>query len=313
MVQKINPFVAGYFIVYALNLWLASTIEGFPLEEAISIMVVVGVGFSLIAHFVSRKAQPLDEAKSSQPNERWVLGALVAYIALIIIPGNKSITWLLPASWLEEETTVEVITLVRKMLTLVVIPFVVYRLLFKFSARDFGMSPDLRKALTGKHLTIFLVMAFALAIFNYYAGSGARPLREGLASATQLLLGIPLLFLWDYLEVGLGEEFFFRGLLQNRLAVLLRNPWGAVFVSALIFGLVHAPGMYLRGAGVIEGIGGAPSLLTCICYCIAVQSVPGIFFGILWMRTRNLWILMGIHAVTDLVPHLYGFILTWGI
>lgn len=313
MNSKINPFIAGYVIVYILNLWLASTISGFPVEEVMGIMIVMGIGFSLLAHFTSRKAIPLDDPKQQQKNEGAVLTILVAYIAIIIIPGNKLISWLFPAAWLQMETTVEVITMVRKMLTLVVVPFVAYRLLFKFSARDFGMSPDLRKALTGKHLTIFLVMAFALAIFNYYAGSGARPLREGLASATQLLLGIPLLFLWDYLEVGLGEEFFFRGLLQNRLAVLLRNPWGAVFASALIFGLVHAPGMYLRGAGVIEGIGGAPSLLTCICYCIAVLSVPGIFFGILWMRTRNLWILMGIHAVTDLVPHLYGFILTWGI
>lgn len=313
MIQRINPFVAGFIVVYALNLLPASTIEGFPLEEAIGILVVMGFGFSLLAHFTSRRALPLGEAKPLQPREPLILAGLVVYIALIIIPGNKSIAWLLPASLLESETAVEVITLVRKMITLVIVPFLAYRILYKFSPRDFGLSPDLRKALTGKHLTIFLVMALALAVFNYFAGRGASPLREGLASSTQLLIGIPLLFLWDYLEVGLGEEFFFRGLLQNRLSVLLRSPWGAVFVTALLFGLVHAPGMYLRGAGVIEGIGGDPSLLTCIGYCIAVQSIPGIFFGILWMRTRNLWILMGIHAITDLVPHLYGFIVNWGI
>lgn len=313
MLRSINPYVIGYFLVYALNLLLASTIEGFPLEEAIGIMVVMGVGFSVIAHFVSRKAQPLGEVKTAQPRETWVLAGLIVYIALIIIPGNKSITWLMPESWLESERAIEVVTLLRKVITLVVIPYMVYRLLFRFSTSDFGLFPDLKKSITGKHLAIFVVMASTLAVFNYFAGSGARPLREGLASSQQLMVGIPLLFIWDYLEVGLGEEFFFRGLLQNRLGVLLRSHWGAVFVSALIFGIVHAPGMYLRGAGVIEGIGGAPSLLTCICYCIAVQSVPGIFFGILWMRTRNLWILMGVHAITDLVPHLYGFILTWEI
>lgn len=313
MIRRIDRFVAGYFIFYALNLWLASTIPGFPLEEALGIMIVMGVGFFLLAHFISRGANPLIEPKSIQPQESAVLVFLVAYITLIIIPGNRSITWLLPASWFDSETEIEVVTLARKMITLVVIPFLVYRLFFRFTPSDFGLSTDARKVLAGKHVLVFIAMSSMLALFNFYAGRSAAPLREGLLSGSQLLAGIPLLFLWDYLEVGLGEEFFFRGLLQNRLSVLLRSQWGAVFVSSLIFGLIHAPGMYLRGAGVIEGIGGAPSLMTCICYCIAVQSVPGIFFGVLWKNTRNLWILMGIHAVTDLVPHLYGFVNTWGL
>lgn len=203
-------------------------------------------------------------------------------------------------------------TLVRELLTFVVIPLLIYRILFRFTPSDFGFG-DLKKAFSGRHLFIFLSLAALLALFNCYTGSGAKLLREDLVSGEQLLIGIPLLFIWDYFTVGLGEEFIFRGLIQNRMAVVLRSPWGSVFVTALIFGIVHAPGMYLRGAGVVEGIGGAPSLLTCICYCIAVKSVAGIFFGILWKNTRNLWILIGIHAVTNLAPGLYLFIMKWGI
>lgn len=313
MLQRLNPFVAGYFLVYFLNTWFATSVDGFPLEEALGVLVVMGIGFSLIAHFLSRNATPLDEPRPPQANEGWVLLGLVIYFMLVIIPGNKPLTWLIPVSWQDTEAKLSVITLVRKMTTFVVIPFLVYRFLFRFGAADFGLSTDWKKVFSRKHMVIFFGMSFLLAAFNYYAGSGARPLREGLLSGQQLLLGIPILFLWDYLEVGLGEEFFFRGLLQNRLAVLLRSPWGSIFVTSFIFGVVHAPGMYLRGAGVIEGLGGAPSLLTCVSYCIAVQSVTGIFFGILWHRTRNLWILMGIHAITDLVPHLYGFVKEWGI
>jgi membrane protease YdiL (CAAX protease family) len=276
-------------------------------------MVVMGFGFSLIAHFLSRKATPLSEARPAQPNEGWVLALVVAYITLIIIPGNKPLLALLPDYLQDSEPEREIITMVRKMITLVAVPFLIYHFFFRFRPADFGLSSDWRKALTGRHLVIFLGMALTLASFNYFAGSGAKPLREGLLSGQQLLIGIPLLFAWDFFEVGLGEEFLFRGIIQNRLAVLLKSPWGSIFVSAFIFGVVHAPGMYLRGAGVIEGLGGSPSLLTTISYCIAVQSVTGIFFGIIWLSTRNLWILMGIHAVTDLVPHLYGFVTAWGI
>jgi membrane protease YdiL (CAAX protease family) len=152
-----------------------------------------------------------------------------------------------------------------------------------------------------------------LISFNYFAGSGAKPIREGLFTTTQIFKAIPLLAIWLFIEVGLVEEFFFRGLLQNRLGVILRSKAGAICISALIFGLVHAPGMYLRQAGVHDGLGAEPSLLNSIVYCIAIQSVPGLFLGVLWERTRNLWLLMAIHAMFDLMPGLAEFITTWGI
>jgi membrane protease YdiL (CAAX protease family) len=44
-----------------------------------------------------------------------------------------------------------------------------------------------------------------------------------------------------------------------------------------------------------------------------VLSVGGIFFGIVWARTKNLWAVMFIHAATDLLPNLKQFVQTWGI
>jgi len=42
-------------------------------------------------------------------------------------------------------------------------------------------------------------------------------------------------------------------------------------------------------------------------------AVSGIFFGIIWARTRNLAALVIIHAATDLFPNLSGFVKTWGL
>ena len=87
----------------------------------------------------------------------------------------------------------------------------------------------------------------------------------------------------------------------------MRSPIAGLFVMALIFGLVHAPGMVLRGAGVSEGLGDQTDVLTAAAYTIGVQSVAAFFFGVVWLRTRNLPALMVIHAATDLLSNLPRF------
>ena len=213
---------------------------------------------------------------------------------------------------MDQPHAVALLTLFRKLTTFVLIPYLIYRYLFRFSLSDFGLSFKWSKVFSRQSVLIFIIMSSAALALNYFGGSGAKPIRDGLFSPGQLLLALPLLFAWEFLEVGLVEEFFFRGLFQNRLTALLKSNWAGICISSLIFGLVHAPGMYLRGAGAIEGLGEAPTLLACIGYCIAVQSAAGFFFAILWSRTRNLWLLMAIHAMTDLLPHTARFIRDWG-
>ena len=82
---------------------------------------------------------------------------------------------------------------------------------------------------------------------------------------------------------------------------------------ALVFGLAHAPGFIFRHAGMIEGLGTNPSAADAIAYSIVTLSVSGIFFGIIWARTKNLFALIVIHAATDLLPNLQGFVKTWGL
>jgi membrane protease YdiL (CAAX protease family) len=53
--------------------------------------------------------------------------------------------------------------------------------------------------------------------------------------------------------------------------------------------------------------------LTAAAYTIGVQSVAAFFFGIFWMRTRNLPALVVIHAATDLLSNLPDFVKTLGL
>ena len=45
----------------------------------------------------------------------------------------------------------------------------------------------------------------------------------------------------------------------------------------------------------------------------AFAASRGIFFGIVWARTKNLFAVMFIHAATDLLPNCKVFVRTWGI
>ena len=109
------------------------------------------------------------------------------------------------------------------------------------------------------------------------------------------------------------EEFFFRALLQTRLAAWFRSEVTGVALMALLFGLAHAPGFILRHAGLEEAIGANPSPADSIAYAIVVLSVGGILFGIVWARTKNLFAVMIIHAATDLLPNFAQFVKTWGL
>ena len=72
---------------------------------------------------------------------------------------------------------------------------------------------------------------------------------------------------------------------------------------ALLFGLAHAPGLHFPSAATLESLGPHPSWLAAIGYSLAVTSVAGIFLGVLWIRTRNLSVVL-VHAAGDLLPNL---------
>ncbi len=115
--------------------------------------------------------------------------------------------------------------------------------------------------------------------------------------------------LWISIEAGLCEEFLFRAVLQTRLAAALKSQSRAVVIGALVFALVHVPGLYLR-AGASDP-GHSQNLNQVIAYAIAVLSPPGLFLGVVWSRTRNLLLVVLLHALIDLLPFIPAFGRLW--
>ena len=173
---------------------------------------------------------------------------------------------------------------------------------FGYSLKDFGIQFKNTGSNWKSHLPVMVGLVLFFILFNYFVGRGAEPIREGHFSAMQLIIGMPLSFIWLLLEVGLVEEFFFRAYLQTRLAVFFKSKLSGIITACLIFGLAHAPGLYLRGAGSITALGDSPTFIFAVAYSIVTLSVAGFFLGIIWIRTRNLPLLMVIHAAGDLMP-----------
>ncbi len=94
-----------------------------------------------------------------------------------------------------------------------------------------------------------------------------------------------------YIGVGIMEELYLRGLLQN----LIEKWFGerknaslhAILITSVLFGLGH-----------IFGALNQP-LATVICKTVWATAL-GVFLGAVYVRTRNLWVPIILHTVIDL-------------
>lgn len=199
----------------------------------------------------------------------------------------------------------------KKLFVFVAIPFAIFRFCFGYRLRYFGIQRQGLRALCGSHLPVVLAVGAAFLAFQYFGSGGGAAFRRGHFTAFQLLVGLPLCFVWLLIEAGLVEEFFIRGLIQSQLAAAFKSEISGIVLMSLIFGLAHAPGFIFRHAGELEGLGPNPSALDAVAYSIVVLAVSGITFGLIWARTKNLFALILIHAAGDLLPNFGSFIRTW--
>ena len=307
--QEYKYFLTGLAIYIVAVLYLHFFFEQ-PLHDFLTVFLIPGAGFSLVA-WLLLKNHLIASRRSAIKNEVAVLILLLIWIIIYITWGAVFINQFIPGNWIENKKINSLIIMVRKLLVFVAVPWLVYRS-FGFTSEDFGFRNGRVKFFSRRELLVFIVLSIAAVLFQFFLSNGSKPVRDGEYSLQQLAAGLPLCFLWLFIEAGLVEEFFYRGILQSRLTVLLKSPTAGIVITALIFGLSHAPGLYLRGAE-SEGVNEQLPFLFWSAYTIAYMSVAGIFLGIVWQRTKNIWLVMAIHAMVDLLPNVGDFIRTWNL
>ena len=306
-----HKYLIAVLIIYAAAVAVLNFGFQQPLADSLFFAFIFGICFPMISWLLVRHLTPWLQDRPVFKGEKYILSGLVLFIVWYISYGTGWMNSLIPKSFLAIPWENSFFILVKKFLVFVIIPFFIYRL-YGFSAGDFGLSVRRPGKELSRTLLILVTLSILILLFQLFLGHGGGQLRKGQTSATQFLYGLPLCFVWYFFEVGLVEEFFFRALLQSRLSVWLKSNTGGILISGLIFGLAHAPGLYLRGAS-SEGISEQLPFIFWAAYTVSVMSLAGIFLGIIWSKTKNIYLVMAIHAIVDLLPNFGDFIATWHI
>jgi CAAX protease family protein len=285
--------------------------KSFDATGAVVVLIVFGIAFPLFAWIATRRAVPLAISVRGSNYQLFILIGYIVVLSVYLIGGPQWIDQHLPSSWIDSVRIKFFITLAKKLLVFVAIPFAIFRFGFGYRIRDFGIQREGLHALCRSHLPVVLVVGGAFLAFQYFLSGGGAAFRREHFTAFQLLLGLPLCFVWLLIEVGLVEEFFFRALVQSQMAAAFKSETSGIVLMSLIFGLAHAPGFIFRHAGELEGLGSNPTPLNAVAYSIVVLAVSGITTGVIWARTKNLFALMLVHAAGDLLPNFGSFVQTW--
>ncbi len=299
--------------LYLLALIILSQRPEFSVVEALMELLIFGFGFSLLAWLTTLRAKPLVVAAHPTGSEMVALVAYALAVSIYLVFGPQWVDSWLPHQWVTSDRARFIVSLSRKLIIFVFLPFFLFGPLCGYRLSDFGWQKAGVRELWRSHLPVVVIGSGAILAFQFFLGGGAAPIRAGKLTTHQLVVGLPLCLVWLAIEAGLVEEFFFRALIQSRLSAWFRSETTGVALMALIFGLAHAPGFIFRHAGTVEGLGANPSAVDALAYSVVILSVSGVFLGIIWARTKSIFAVVVIHAATDLLPNLPGFVKTWGI
>jgi CAAX protease family protein len=296
-----------HFLLFIAACALAMAIlvaGGRPIGDAIGAVVILGLLLPLVALAATARMPRPGPSQPWRSGDALLVTGLLAWIVLFLLLKGPLLAALLPAD--PDPRLEESANTLLKLLAFVLVPWLVLR------RRGYSWASGGRPTATRRRLWIaFAIMALAALAVQALLGSQFKRLLQGDFTSAQVAIGGALCFAWMSVEAGVVEEFFFRWFLQGRLAAWAGSEVSGIFLSALLFGLAHAPGILLRGAGALEGLGESPGIGTALSYVIVTQGVAGLAFGVLWSRTRSFVLVVALHGFFDALSNTASFIETW--
>lgn len=289
-------YIGAYLVLWTVFFLLLRRLYGFEASEALPALLILGLMLPGISLFATRRVPTLPYVVFRPVVESAILVAYLAVIGVVLVRGFGGV------ARITTEPLHSVTVLGLKLAIFVVVPGALCL------ASGYKINELAPVSLTWPALRPALWMSLVVLLMQSFLGRGLHDIRSAHFPVWVIALAAPLSFAWLVIEVGVVEEFFFRVLLQEHFAALLRSSWGGLVLAALLFGLVHAPGFYLRTAATQESLGPHPSLLMAVGYSIVMTSLAALFVGILWMRTRNFAVVVIVHAAGDFLPNLVSWV-----
>jgi membrane protease YdiL (CAAX protease family) len=300
-----HPMVFIYAAIFLLAFALAFIRrKTFPLAETMMVTVIIGLGFTGLVYWIAPRSAAVLIRQDMEPSELVFTLVYLAFTAALLVRGAP-----VPKSWRETFFKKNIATLGFKLVVFVLVPLAALRLFWHVSWADLGFSAgDVPAQLLAAALLMLLFGGF-----NLIAGGAAAPIRKRQFAMGHIAGGMSLAFLWNLVEVGLVEEFFFRAFLQGRATAFFDSPAAGICAASLLFGLAHAPGIYLRRGERHGPLGEQPTLTDSILYAILGLSPTGWFTGLLYWRCQSLLAPILVHAAVDAVAHTAEFLDGLGI
>ncbi len=291
--------IASYAVLYLAALGVALWQRKSFLGDAISLTLIVGVGFTVLVYLIAPRAPQQVTQSAVSPGELIFTIGYIFLATALLIRGAP-----MPASWKEQFMKRRLAAVGFKLLLFVLIPLAALRLIWHVGWEELGFSAgDLGAQLRAAALLILL-----LGGFNLFMGGAAAPLRKREFSWSAMATGFVSASLWNIIEAGLVEEFFFRAFLQGRLTSYLGSPVAGICMASLLFGLAHVPGVYLRRGDPHGPLGERPTLLDAFLYDFLALTPMGWFTGLLYFRTQSLLAPILMHGLVDGVAGTVEFI-----
>jgi len=214
--------------------------------------------------------------RSPQPDrfrQRWLPAALIGFVGYHLLWGG----WLLVRSslgWAAVGYDDDIAAF-----AVAVLPSLILTAVFLIAlCRWTGLRPQGATPRWGTGVALALVVYLALSVVTLITA-----IHRGTSVDIRLLLFIFIAMCF----IGFNEELLFRGLFLNGFAERL-SPTLAVVLSAVAFGLFHAPNVFY---------GSAPGK---VVPQVVATTLAGIFYGWLYVLSgRNLALMAGIHALHD--------------
>src|SRR5579864_796156 len=200
-------YIAAYVGLWVAILTLLRIFGRFDPNEAIAAFVILGLIFPALAWISTRGKPNLCISVRRPDTESLASIGYLFVLAGVIVYGFGYV------ARISAEPLHSIVLLIMKLLAFVIIPATLISTLGHYTLAE--LMPI---SLKWRDLLPALWMSFAALLMQSFLGRGLHDLREAHLPALRLLFAAPLAFLWLTLEVGVVEEFFFRVLLQERLA-----------------------------------------------------------------------------------------------
>jgi membrane protease YdiL (CAAX protease family) len=144
-----------------------------------------------------------------------------------------------------------------------------------------------------------LLVGIPLCAANYFTlGSEETARLSSLVSTGQVVIVLPIAFVFVFLTAGLTEELFFRGILQAKLVERLGSKRLGVIAASVCFGLYHLPYSLATSAG-----RSALSVLDHPAVVVLQATAMGLILGAMFEKCeRQLFAPVLAHTLVNLLP-----------